>query len=59
MPRVVVYRTKDGWAGLAAHWAQLSHDALGSVSLSVIGAAREPEQRAVLLAIIRSVRFKP
>jgi hypothetical protein len=58
-PRVVIYQTKDGLAGLAAHWAQLSQDAFGTMSLSVFGAARDPEQRAVLLAIIRSVRFKP
>jgi hypothetical protein len=57
-PRVVVFRTPEGEFALGAHWPALYEDGMGTVSLTLLGAAADPGQRARLLAVVRSVSIR-
>lgn len=66
-PRVIAFHVRgrsylpapEGSYGLAGHWPRLRESQFGNVSLTFVGAVEKPEDRAELLAILRTVTFKP
>lgn len=56
-PRIIMYSEGAGH-GVGAHWAQVSGEPRYAESLTLVGTVPDPMDRAEILAIIRSVRFK-